>query len=430
METETAYIAAWRQLAEKNLGWQDSAQWSEYDFDKLSDLIFDKTGDRLSVSTLKRIWGRVRYNSNPSTMTLNVLARFLGHADWRAFRRSSEVIPAATAPAVRIRRTRKKSAPFVLVGLCAVIVCFLVAWALKKGPDTTLKNIAVSFRAMPVTSGMPNSVVFNYDASGYHSDSVYIQQSWDPSRREKVAGDGKQHTSIYYYPGYFNAKLVVNGEVKKEQPLFITTKGWLGIVDKNPSPVYLSDTALRRPGGMGITADLFSKIKGSPVLNDSWVYFCNVREYGALTGNDFLFETSLRNTSTLQQCSCRRMSVEIDGTDNCITIPFSGKGCISALNLYTGFNTIHGRDADLSAFGCEVSSFQHIVCSVANRQLQVTLNGKLIFTTPMPGSIGRLTGICLGFEGAGEVAQVKLGDHRKTVYEDDFQSQRTLTASK
>ena len=87
MGKEEPYIRLWRELLEKSLGWESSDTWSEYDFEKLSEFFFSKTNTRLSLSTLKRLWGKVRYNSTPTIATLNVLARALDFEDWRAFRK-------------------------------------------------------------------------------------------------------------------------------------------------------------------------------------------------------------------------------------------------------------------------------------------------------------------------------------------------------
>ena len=85
MQKENPYIILWRTEVEKNLQWGISEDWKDYDFDQLSNLIFDKTDVRLSVSTLKRVWGKVRYESSPNTATLNALARYLGYGDWRDY---------------------------------------------------------------------------------------------------------------------------------------------------------------------------------------------------------------------------------------------------------------------------------------------------------------------------------------------------------
>jgi hypothetical protein len=60
MQKEDLYISNWRKVAEQSLGWGESAGWSDNDFEKLSELILAKTGNMLSITTLKRLWGRVR----------------------------------------------------------------------------------------------------------------------------------------------------------------------------------------------------------------------------------------------------------------------------------------------------------------------------------------------------------------------------------
>src|SRR5579872_6067278 len=72
-----------KHLIEASLGWGNAASWTNEDFDTLSDRIFERTSVRLSVSTLKRIWGKVRYDSSPTTATLNALARYAGFEGWR-----------------------------------------------------------------------------------------------------------------------------------------------------------------------------------------------------------------------------------------------------------------------------------------------------------------------------------------------------------
>jgi len=437
MGTEKPYILTWRELAEQVLGWDDSSNWGDYDFEKLSEQIFEKTNTQLSVSTLKRIWGKVKYDNTPTVITLNALALFLGFADWRQFKKhadSAKILePVAKAeeafarPLKKARKNKFQTVALSVIGAVGVLY-LLLSLVVNKKPVAD-KNFKPQFTARVVSDKMPNSVVFNYDASGYHSDSVFIQQSWDPRRREKVGGDGKQHTSIYYVPGYFDAKLVVNGQIKKEQPIFIKTAGWLGLIDKDPVPSYLNSDSIHMPRALGVTGQTFTRIKGSSVFNDSWALFYNVREFDGLAGDNFSFETTVRNTSSQEQSSCRKMIIGVIGSGNGLNVPLADKGCIAALNIYTGEKTISGKDADLSAFGCDFSNFQHMACTVKNHKFIVSLNGKVIFTDVVKGSIGKIRGIMIGFEGAGEIKDVKLGDDTHVAYQEDFSKKQVLAAN-
>ena len=58
---------------------------SPKDFARLSDLIYTKTKERLSPTTLKRLWGYINSSCEPRTYTLDVLARFVGYKDFESF---------------------------------------------------------------------------------------------------------------------------------------------------------------------------------------------------------------------------------------------------------------------------------------------------------------------------------------------------------
>ncbi|MDN5286630.1 MAG: hypothetical protein JWR38_2904 [Mucilaginibacter sp.] len=421
MGKEEPYIRLWRELLEKSLGWESSDTWSEYDFEKLSEIMFSKTNARLSLSTLKRLWGKVQYNSTPTMATLNVLARVLDFEDWRAFRkkmdennlgneRSAQEKPNSY---LSYRRPLLITISVVCGVLILLVIIKIVNNSVKKTKYDTMKEV---FESRVVSEQMPNSVIFNYDASGDPANEIYLQQSWDPKRTEKINKNGKQHTSIYYYPGYFNAKLVGDGQVRKTASVFIRTNGWMGIIDKSPVPVYLNTDSMNLNGGLGIKMQTFEKLKGSSVLNDSWVHFYNFRYFEGASGHDLDFEVTLRNTSGPEQSSCRKVSVEIVGTENEISIPLSDKGCIATLNLSLGSETIYGKDHDLSAFGCDFNSFQHLSCSIQNNHIKISLNNKVIYSGLIAEDIGKIVGIGIGFEGAGEIKSVKLGNRQKIIF--------------
>lgn len=53
------------------------------DFERLASAIENTVAQPVSVSTLKRLWGYVTYGSDPRYSTLDILARYVGRADFR-----------------------------------------------------------------------------------------------------------------------------------------------------------------------------------------------------------------------------------------------------------------------------------------------------------------------------------------------------------
>ena len=68
------------------LEWGDATKWRHAEFVDLAQKIYEKTGVSLSANTLKRVWGKITYHSNPSTATLNALVQFLGYENWANYR--------------------------------------------------------------------------------------------------------------------------------------------------------------------------------------------------------------------------------------------------------------------------------------------------------------------------------------------------------
>ncbi len=74
-----------RQLTEKTLGMKVK---TPRDFKLLSEKIYEKIRQRLSMSTLKRFWGYIdkdREEDKARISTLDILSQFVGYQDWSTF---------------------------------------------------------------------------------------------------------------------------------------------------------------------------------------------------------------------------------------------------------------------------------------------------------------------------------------------------------
>lgn len=181
MVEQVYYIAKCKALIEKKLGWGTSEKWQNQDFETLGEKIFDDTNVMLSASTLKRIWGKVRYESSPNIATLNALSRFAGYENWRAFTSQNFEDTGAS-----IEKTAKSTfkRPYIRIifafGLFFLLI--FIGFGLTKIHVKQLSFENIQFTSKPVTLGLPNTVIFQYDATNSNADSVFIQQSWDPRK--------------------------------------------------------------------------------------------------------------------------------------------------------------------------------------------------------------------------------------------------------
>lgn len=64
---------------------------SPADFEYLSEQIQSKTGEYLSPTTLKRLFGYIPYDGQPRPATLSILARYAGYSGWQDYQDKQHV---------------------------------------------------------------------------------------------------------------------------------------------------------------------------------------------------------------------------------------------------------------------------------------------------------------------------------------------------
>src|SRR5689334_1523204 len=195
-EVDRALLQKLRQQIQQKAGLTDRSALTQKDFDFLLYYVQDKTGQALSLTTLKRIW-RDEYQRLPHLSTLNMLAQIAGEQDWytakKAFVETQAVAHAShQAPAVHAPSPASAGRATILqVAVSAGTVLTMLGGVLMYlTVHTTTPEAATSvvFSAQPTTDlSIPNSVVFSYDVKGIQADHFYIQQSWDPSRRVEIS---------------------------------------------------------------------------------------------------------------------------------------------------------------------------------------------------------------------------------------------------
>ena len=218
-----------------------------------------------------------------------------------------------------------------------------------------------------VTAGLPNSVIFDYDASRSPDDSVVIQQSWDTTRRVKVPKNGHQYTSIYYYPDYYHATLQVHDQVVKTHNLLIQSNGWLPLIEQDPVPVYFKKEEAIHDGKISLSLDQIRE-KNIPMQPSApTVMFSNVRDFGEIYSDHFTFETAVRNDYSEGSAACQMTRIYLLCEGTAIWVPLCAKGCVSNMDLYFTYFYTSGKREDLSNFGVDLTKFVKLRIEVRQR---------------------------------------------------------------
>lgn len=424
MVSDSTDLLRCKQLIEQKLDWGASETWTSIDFENLQQRILDETGVSLSASTLRRIWGRVDYQHLPSGTTLNTLAQFAGYADWRQFVRSlsmpiesttqssgtaEPIVAIPMKPSINWRRLGWMS------GITLGIVLLVMVAFEQKNPQVDAAQY--SFSSKPLTRTIPNSVIFTYDASASPTDSIYIQQSWDQARREVVDKNGQTHTSIYYEPGFYRAKLIVGHEIVKEHSLLIPTNGWLGTIVTKSVPIYLKPADFMTPEQMRLSTATIQQKNVTLQPEAPLLKYFNVGNFAPVPVTDFTFDCRVKNEYSEGSATCQQSWIVLMTNDMPISIPLCTKGCISELMLMDGARTVSGKNTDLSGLGVDFSDWVHVTCHSDGQKLYYTVNDKVAYSAPLPTKNVEIVGITYGFRGTGAVKDVALKTGGKTVFQ-------------
>lgn len=417
MEKFTEHIESCFKLVERKFGRGPSSAWDTNDFNDLGRHIQEETGTLLSVSTLKRLSGKINYSSQPNKATLNALAEYIGYPNWVSFANKE------TGQVLKRRDWGKTKIPtkYAILLLLLILMFISAAYLSINLGGTAYDANNFVFNGESVSNGLPNSVVFNYDATAADDQSkIEIQQDWDESKRVIVNKNDSVSTSIYYRPGFFKSKLVVDGNIVKEKDILIPTKDWVGVIETDSIPIYLDMEDYQSENSLSIKAGSLEKYVVDPRAARTPVGLYQIKDFGELYTSNFEMSALVRNDFRSGKSICQSAQLVIFHEDGPISIMLTDKGCISDIMLHAFGKTIDGKKTDLSGFGVDFQDFVELKCVSKNGKLEILLDNQAVFSFDIPDEPKKILGCSIHFEGAGTIQNLEFKNEHGMVYSYGF----------
>jgi len=423
METaEQEYIALCKRLIEEKFHFGNGhGELRQRDLEYLADIIEEKSGIKLSLSTLKRLWKK-DYDKMPHPSTLQALVSLLGYKDWQEFKLRQMPQPATTQPITERRQKLRFNKWFLAPAAIPLAVLFwLIAFRSGPGGNKPVVKGDVTFTGnKTVSQGVPNTIIFNYDVSKVKADSFFFQQSWNETEKVKLDPKGNVYSAIYYYPGFHRAKLVANDSIIKRFRVHITTDGWFPMVRYDwfdTHPIYLK---MKDAAGDSILHFSRKELAASDVNvdKDFMLSYFNVRDFDAHSDN-FTLDTRVKCDDL--NVACQGMQLMIMTEEHVYYVRLMGKGCERNIAIKMGEVYHDGGNHDLSALGRDMHQWQDLQIKVAGKKAVISLDRKPVYTISYKQDFGKIVGLNYNFGGTGAVDYVRLfnGDN-ELVYSDDF----------
>lgn len=416
-ELDQALLKKLKSKIEQLSGLSGDADLSQKDFDFLLYYIQEKTGQALSLTTIKRIW-RNEYQRLPHLSTLDMLARIAYDQDWHTAKKQflEEQVGGTKDDQRPVSRTVVQKGialynrpPFkILAGLVAVILVGLLSYSISNSPSADASEI--QFSAL-VTADLtvPNSVVFSYDLHGFEADHFYIQQSWDPAKKVEVSAGNRKQTDIYYEPGYHYAKLLGNDRVLKEIPVHIQYNDWF-VRFRYPDSqlVRIDPSDLNTTGHLGLKTEYL--VRQSESLDTPFQLGYMLSKEFDLPADEFQIEATVK-FDTIHAPSCPMINLLIKGDKDYAWITLGNKGCESNLGMKVGDTQINGKTNDLSLMGMDAFSWQKIKVKIINGTFRLFIDNSVVHQGAYSNRLGELKEIDFFFNGIGSIDEIRMSDN-------------------
>lgn len=421
--TEKKYIDLVKNQLINKFQYKNLDLWQQRDFENLSASIEEKTKINLSVSTLKRLW-KNQFSNIPQKNTLNALAQFLDYKDWYEFKEKNKLEENEVILPKKVKRAKKKfPVKMVYIPASVVILVVVLFFIFKSTPVQSYVEADFSSRKN-VSEGVPNTVIFDYNISKLDFDSAFIQQSWDIRRRAKISKNEMHSTSVYYFPGYHKAKLIINDQMVHEIPVYITTAGWLSLI-QNPKneliPIYVNDDCINN-GQIHISTKQLLQKNIDLEANNHTTSFYYVNEDFTGDSNNFTFETRLKNSVEEGALVCQISHIGLLCEYGMHWFQFGNPGCVGKLSMGFANEMVSGKKHDLSAFGTNLNQWNKVKVEVKDKLVSMQLNENEIYKTHFKNDIGEIKGVYYQFEGCGAVDYTKLFNaENELVFVEDFE---------
>lgn len=253
-----------------------------------------------------------------------------------------------------------------------------------------------------LTEGLPNSVVFDFDASSANpQDSVFISQSWDVRRKVLVNKNDKHHSSIYFYPGYFRAKLMIGKEIIKEHDIQIKTDGWLGVVeaDWGIEPLYFKPSDIVKTPVVEIDKPVFDKYNVPLNPTPPKIRLFNQKDLKGIMTDNFTFETEVKSGLPEGSNVCQNVTVMLQARNDIMMVPLTSVGCVGDISLAAFGYYVASNKADLSGFGCTPNEWTKLKIECKRGKMKIFVNNKLAYTAKVENPPTDIVGVQYRFNG-------------------------------
>lgn len=406
---------------EKRFNRGDAATWKHGDFVDLSREIQRDTNTNISPSTLKRIFGKVSVDDDyiPQQATFDALKKYGRYEEPKAIEPENlnpaqqpeplpellpELLPIAQPPQTKANDVLKRWRVVLFFMAIIAVTGTVITWQLSK-PKSFTGNIQLAR-----TEGQLPATAFFELQLPETEDSLFVNFG-DKSPLKYVKPGEKTAAHIYYIPGVFTVTFQTRQQSIDTTTAYIRSYKWIGMGFHNqgfiPNHFFIFPAVKTGSDSLFQFSNMQLAKMGLDTNGVILTRLCNYTPVDHHT-DDFIFETTFKNTVHEIGNYCRSTQFQISGSKGMIRFKLVSPGCsLRVLNILSE-QTFNGATVDLSAFVLDLNNWNKVKLINRNKQVSLFVNGKQIFSGTYDRPLGDISGVFLEFEGTGYVKTCEL----------------------
>lgn len=416
-----------RSVGEK-FGKADITLWTNGDYLKLSSVLFYKTNVRISPSTLKRIFGKLKTTERyyPQKATRDALANYAGFKDWQSFiekhpkPQQNETIQRP----VNKKIGRKKNS--LLIVLIMLAILSITIWRFLKKENRAPVNLEdIKLVCKNPIGGNPHSAEFTIELpKKFKGDSANFSVNFDDGKMEKRELGGTLFTYYFEIPGRYYPVLKYNGVPIDTAIVYLKTDGWTAtaVMEHDTTRVYpVNNHHLFKNGNLKVNGkELFQA--GVDTDKTFFVHFVNTKPLN-ISGDNFELTADVITSPLRPGVRCSQIYIEVYGEKSKDEVLLIKPGCVSWAFLSFSEIIKDGKKSDLSSLGVDLSQGGVVKLRVVDKKVSLQVNNIVLYKTTYNFSLEKIYGVKIAFAGIGSINNLVLKDLRtNTVFHEGFAS--------
>lgn len=415
---------------EKKLNWDSSSLWKESDYIKLAQLISESSLISISPHTLKRLFGKIKYNDqyNPQLATKDALSKFIGYLDWEDYilKTKSNTLEESLPEEKLVRKNKIKKRNFLILGLLVLLFMIIYSFGFK---DYKKQMDSFEFSLQDSIGKVPFTVPIRYDLSKVTGeDSLFIDFNFNhPYRGKQLTTPKKERSAVnftYQIPGYYYIKLKKGNDTLCKKKVLAMSEKWDSyfVSESNMGKFWLDNQIEQSSDSLGSL--YFSPAKlASHGFDVTKVYYIHHRLFQEfkIDGDNFEFETRFKDSKALGGITCYDFIIRLICEKNTNFVNLMESGCSQFSALKFGEIEKDGSQENMSKFKMIPELWNVLTIKVVDKNVVVYVNKKLIYHGSYKQPNGNIVGIENVFKGTGMLDYISIKDLKTAKeYRDDF----------